>query len=1084
MKKFLSLLLVVFGLSGMQAQINTHAMQRLQTAWGDVWYLEGDTIGYLVDRNLDPPEFTSGTYDNNLLYKPSYTILNIPSSYWYSYKDGIRYLTVQIMGSYGNGFPNLTRVILADGIEIIGSSCFCNNPQLQVVKLPKTLKKMGNGCFANCPLLKSLIWDHDDPESVKSGTFFASYNLDGFTMYVPGSSVNAYKTSDNWKRYDILFKPFISETSNPAVWNAISGRVDNEDGYILPDAMAKITSLPSFQGNTSLESFDELEYFTGLTSIPDYAFRNCTNLKRIVIPEGVTSIGSDAFHGCTNLESIILPKTLKSIGNNAFYGCSGLTSITIPNSVTSIGERTFYNCTGLTNVTIPNSVTSIGNSAFYGCTGLTNVTIGNSVTSIGNDAFRGCSGLTSIIIPNSVISIGGGTFSGCSGLMTVTISNSITSIGNSTFHGCTSLMQVKISDLAAWCNIDFGDSYSNPLYYARHLFLNGEEVKDLVIPNSVTSIGATAFSNCTSLTSATIPNSVIAIGKESFAYCFKLTSVNIPSSVNTIGDYAFLSCKLDTVIIPSSVKTIGKYAFYDAVRKRLILNDGLEEIGDFAFAGMNNKSINIPSTVKMIGKGIFSRSAYLTQIIVSNNPFYDSRENCNAIIETASAKLVSGCSSSFIPSGVKAIGDYAFYEIPLSKVIIPQSVNYIGERAFSFNNKLKGVYVYHTEPEEYHCEETAFYDRAVEELANNQVDLSTCTLFVPVNCVDAYRAVSPWNQFANIVENTEASLDGLEYTLNHETRTATVSAGEETNGNVVIPEKVNINGREYTITAIGNFTRKSLTSVTIPSFITSIGEGSFAYCSGLESLKVSAGSTVFDSREDCNAIIESASNTLILGCKNTIIPSSVTSIGLGAFAGCSGLSSIDIPNSVTSIGEYAFNECTGLSNINIPNSVTSIGYGAFAECSRLTSIDIPNSVTYIGDFAFFNSRLKSIDIPNSVTNIGQYAFCQSNLSVVYVYRTNPSEYHCNDEAFGGDESSLTLHVPAGCKEAYAAIEPWSNFGNIVDDLEPTAINLVRLDGTEAEAYYNLQGQPIANPQRGQVVIVRYFDGTSRKMMVK
>ena len=165
-------------------------------------------------------------------------------------------------------------------------------------------------------------------------------------------------------------------------------------------------------------------------------------------------------------------------------------------SVTSIGSRAFYICYGLTSVTIPNSVTSIGNWAFSGCSGLTSMTIGNSVTSIGDQAFNGCIGLTS----------------------------------------------VHIKDLAAWCKITFNNSTSNPLYFAHHLYLKGEEIKDLVIPNSVTSIGERAFYYCTDLTSVTIPNSVTSIGDWAFFRCTGLTSVTIPNSVTGIGNSAFCFC--------------------------------------------------------------------------------------------------------------------------------------------------------------------------------------------------------------------------------------------------------------------------------------------------------------------------------------------------------------------------------------------------------------------------------------------------------------------------------------------------------------------------------------------------------------
>ena len=208
------------------------------------------------------------------------------------------------------------------------------------------------------------------------------------------------------------------------------------------------------------------------------------------------------------------------------------------------------------------SVTSISSEAFYSCSNLTSVTIPNSVTSIGRDAFFRCISLTSMNIPNSVISIGNETFCDCYSLTSVTIGNGVTSIGDEAFYSCSSLTSVHISDIAAWCNINFQQNYSNPLIYAHHIYMNGKEIKDLVIPNSVTSIGLCTFASCSGLTSVIIPNSVTTIGYKAFADCSGLTSVIIPNSVTTIGYKAFADCSsLNSVIIPNSVTSIDNAAF-------------------------------------------------------------------------------------------------------------------------------------------------------------------------------------------------------------------------------------------------------------------------------------------------------------------------------------------------------------------------------------------------------------------------------------------------------------------------------------------------------------------------------------------
>ena len=193
----------------------------------------------------------------------------------------------------------------------------------------------------------------------------------------------------------------------------------NKDGELSYSEASVVTDILTVFKDSSIITFNELKYFTGLTTIGKSAFYECDNLISITIPDSVTTIGDEAFSYCSSLTSVTIPDGVTTIGNGAFGSCSSLTSITIPDSVTTIGNYAFTNCNSLTSVTIPDSVTTIGWGAFANCNSLTSVTIGDSVTMIGDYAFLGCISLTSVTIPDSVTTIGEAAFYGCTSLTSV-----------------------------------------------------------------------------------------------------------------------------------------------------------------------------------------------------------------------------------------------------------------------------------------------------------------------------------------------------------------------------------------------------------------------------------------------------------------------------------------------------------------------------------------------------------------------------------------------------------------------------------------------------------------------------------------
>ena len=348
----------------------------------------------------------------------------------------------------------------------------------------------------------------------------------------------------------------------------------------------------------------------------------------------VTQISSYAFQSYTNLISVDLSKCIKltSIGLYAFRDCSELTSITLPSSLISIGGNAFDNCSGLTSITLPRGLTSIGYGAFYGCYALAEVYNLSSLTITVGSSDNGHVGYYAAVVYTDTNTVG-----------------SIQTIGNMRYYeNGTDFIAVGPTSI---------------------------DVTSVTLDSKTTAIKNFAFDHCEALTSIDLPAGVTSIGNSAFNECTRLTSITLPSSVKSIGNGVFSSCyNLTSITLPSSLTSIGNSAF--SICSSLT-------------------SITLPSSVKSIGNSAFSSCNNLTSIIVeSNNTVYDSRNNCNAIIETATNTLIVGCKNTVVPNNVTSIGNYAFsgcsglISVDLSGCT---SLTSIGNSAFSICSSLTSI---------------------------------------------------------------------------------------------------------------------------------------------------------------------------------------------------------------------------------------------------------------------------------------------------------------------------------------------------------------------------------------------------------
>ena len=643
------------------------------------------------------------------------------------------YLSVIAVGDYSfYDCYRLTAINLPETIEEIGESAMSGCIGLSSITIPKNVKAISRNAFGGCKNVKSIYAEMTNPFTINENVFqtaaeeqsgTASSIFANATLYVPVGSKNQYATTPGWNRFQRIDEytpggdnPDPSNNDDSIITFADAGvasicveRWDtNGDGMLSMDEAAAVTDLGD-KFNYDITSFDELQYFTGLTRIGNYVFSGCIKLTSVTLPNTITTIGEQAFSDCSNLTSIIIPNSVTTIENCAFMCCTGLTNVTIPNSVTTIMSQAFDGCSSLYSLTIPNSATYIDDWAFRGCYGLNSVTFHCKAI---KGWFMGNQSIREIVIGDEVTTIEDFAFEGCSGLVSVTIPHSVTNIGDNAFSGCNGLVTVTFHCDEIKC-----------LYF-------GNSLKEVIIGDEVSSIGDYAFNNCTSLESVIIGNSVTSIGKSAFYGCINLTSLTIGNSVKSIGESAFYDCKcITSVTIPNSIETIGWLAFYGCNSlvsvtfhcevinswfgenniKEIVIGDEVTSIGDYAFSGFTGlTSVTIPNSVTSIGQSAFHSCTGLTSVI--------------------------------LPNSVITIGREAFYDCSsLTSLTIPNSVTSIGYGAFHGCTGLKEVYSYIEDPSSIGYNMFSF-------------NLYDVILYVPAGTKALYEATVGWNRFPSIVE--------------------------------------------------------------------------------------------------------------------------------------------------------------------------------------------------------------------------------------------------------------------------------------------------------------------------------------------
>ena len=671
--------------------------------------------------------------------------------------------------------------------------------------------------------------------------------------------------------------------------------------------------------------------------------------ERVVIPETLNGLpvteasNYELFKDCVNLKYVSIPKTMKTpyYGWYRFFsGCKQLTlAINQPKvRVAYGGNYDDY----LYVVELGEAVDTLEYEAFSGCKNLSRVSFPERMDTIADKAFSGCVSLTSISLPKGIKNLGNEIFQGCTALTTISFNEVLTSIGSNAFSGCTALTTISLNE-------------------------------------GLTSIGSSAFSGCTSLHDITLPESLTDLGSKAFYGCTSLETIIVPKNIVmptyvSTGNSPFTGCTgLNTITIHAA--TFGSW-----------------------FSNFTNiKNVYIGSEVTAYSNGLTGCTGVEVIEVDAANKVFDSRDGCNALINTATNELLRGCNTTKIPETVISIAMNAFTGSGLTEITIPAGVTSIGNQAFSNCARLLHV--------------TSFIKNPYYISAFDSSTLTSATLTIPFGRKMFYQNASGWGfQTINEMEGNEEEKTFIEFADANTKQICLNQWDTNKDGEISIEEAKQV-------TAIGRFSyysgyknMKTFDELKYFTNVTTVDEGAFSSCDSLTSITLPAGMiTIGNSAfQNCKSL------------KSIVLPNGVTSIGNRAFYGCESLLSVNIPKGVTTIGEYVFYGCKTLSSMTFPDGVTAIGQYAFKDCKSLVDIMLPDGLNTIGTYAFNGTSLVEMTIPSAVTSIGDYALAGN---IIHCLLTTPISVGTLMQ----NASDVVLYVPQGCEQAFSEANGWKQF---------------------------------------------------------
>lgn len=872
--------------------------------------------------------------------------------------------SVTSLGNYAFNNTGFTNVTIPNTITTIGDYIYANCSSLTSVTLPNTITSIPNGIFSGCYNLTSLTYTNNVVSigsSALENTGFTSFTIPANITSIGSGALQNSSKLDNIIFANITNITFIGD-------NAFAGT------YLLDDTVQTIlNSIPSVvQNSASLFNgcvlLNHIVIPSSITNIPSGFFSNCTNLYDITFANitTITSIGNYAFSGTAVNDDFVYTvlSQITTVPEGLFQNCIFINNITIPTNITGIFGFSLSGCTNLTSVTFE-SVSTVGyiyEYAFLSCTSLTDITIPNSVTFINFSVFQNCSDLSHITLPTNAnfTLLSFNLFNNCTSLTSVSLPTSVTSIGNTTFDGCSALQQIDISNVT-----DLG----------TFIFQNCSNLTNVVLNNTLTSISQYMFYNCTGLTNFTIPTSVTKLGDGCFSgsgvsntfvnsllsrtppldltsssifqNCTNITNLSIPSGV-TFGEYFLNSCSNLTNVSFTGTSTvaISSYMIRECV-KLTSVQFGSAQLVSIGLQSFYNctllSNISLGSSLTSIGSEAFRLCTSLTSITIPDS------------VTSIAGNVFITCSSLTsinIPSSITSIPDYFVYQCyNLTNIInFANITGTIGTAAFAAT-QLSNSFA-----------QNVLNTFTTSQLGNAIFD--SCTLVTSVTIPASYTVMSDYfSGCSNLTSITFSNIGNITSIQNR------AFYGTGVNGAFVNSILNQFNSSQLGNTLFSNCL--NVTSVIIPSSITSLPDSFFDGCANLTSVTFSNISTITTISNRAFSGTNVSSTFAI----NLLTTPTIT-FGGSPFQNCL-FTEISIPAALTLNIDYLFYNCPILTSVTIESGVTAITNNMFRDCHQLSSVTFAapsSSFVSIGTAAFFLCNLSTITIPSSVTTIGSEAF--------------------------------------------------------------------------------------------------------------